>query len=84
MMRCAAHNQQPHPITGSIVVLTVAHLDHTPENCADDNLRAYCQRCHLAYDRDRHEANRKENKRRAQEEAGQLSMFNKPKDYPGA
>ena len=32
------------------VVLTVAHLDHTPENCADDNLRAWCQRCHNAYD----------------------------------
>ena len=32
------------------VVLTVAHLDHQPENCADDNLRAWCQRCHNAYD----------------------------------
>ena len=32
------------------VVLTVAHLDHMPENCADDNLRAWCQRCHNAYD----------------------------------
>lgn len=32
------------------VVLTVAHLDHRPENCARDNLRALCQRCHNAYD----------------------------------
>lgn len=32
------------------VVLTVAHLDHTPENCNRDNLRAWCQRCHNAYD----------------------------------
>ena len=32
------------------VVLTVAHLDHQPENCAPDNLRAWCQRCHNAYD----------------------------------
>lgn len=32
------------------VVLTVAHLNHTPEDCADENLRAWCQRCHLAYD----------------------------------
>jgi hypothetical protein len=39
-----------HPITDSIVVLTVAHLDHTPENCADDNLKAMCQRCHNRYD----------------------------------
>lgn len=33
-----------------IVVLTIAHLDHTPENCDDDNLRAWCQRCHNTYD----------------------------------
>ncbi len=32
------------------VILTVAHLDHQPENCARDNLRALCQRCHNAYD----------------------------------
>lgn len=32
------------------VVLTVAHLDHTPENCSPDNLRAWCQRCHNSYD----------------------------------
>jgi 5-methylcytosine-specific restriction endonuclease McrA len=35
---------------GSKIVLTVAHLDHTPENCADENLRAWCQRCHNRYD----------------------------------
>ena len=48
--RCEAVNGQPHPISGSRVVLTVAHLDHTPENCADDNLLAACQRCHNRYD----------------------------------
>lgn len=32
------------------IVLTVAHLDHTPENCADDNLESMCQRCHNIYD----------------------------------
>jgi 5-methylcytosine-specific restriction endonuclease McrA len=32
------------------VVLTVAHLDHQPENCDPDNLMAMCQRCHNAYD----------------------------------
>lgn len=40
------------------VVLTVAHLDHTPENCADDNLRAWCQRHHLAYDALHHQITR--------------------------
>ena len=47
---CRAINGEPHPATGSIVVLTVAHLDHTPENCADENLKAWCQRCHNTYD----------------------------------
>jgi hypothetical protein len=48
--RCAALNKVPHPDTGSIVVLTTAHLDHVPENCGDENLRAMCQRCHNRYD----------------------------------
>ena len=42
------------------IVLTVAHLDHQPENCADDNLRAWCQRCHLAYDAKHHAKNGRE------------------------
>lgn len=54
---CRAANREPHPVTGSIVVLTVAHLDHQPENCADENLRAMCQRCHLNYDKHHHAAN---------------------------
>lgn len=33
------------------IVLTVAHLDHQPENCDDDNLKAMCQKCHNNYDR---------------------------------
>lgn len=32
------------------IVLTIAHLDHMPENCAPENLKALCQRCHLRYD----------------------------------
>lgn len=31
-------------------VLTVAHLDHQPENCTRENLKALCQRCHNVYD----------------------------------
>ncbi len=48
--KCGVENYKPHPITGSKVILTVAHLDHRPENCADENLMAMCQRCHLRYD----------------------------------
>lgn len=40
--------------TDSKVVLTTAHLDHTPENCAPENLKAMCQGCHLHYDREHH------------------------------
>lgn len=47
---CRAENGKPHPEMGSRVVLTVAHLDHQPENCAEENLRHWCQRCHNAYD----------------------------------
>lgn len=39
------------------VVLTVAHLNHQPEDCARANLRALCQRCHLTYDAKLHAAN---------------------------
>lgn len=45
------------------IVLTVAHLDHTPENCADENLRAMCQRCHLNYDKGHHAATARRTRR---------------------
>src|SRR4030042_6870062 len=32
------------------IILTIAHLDHNPENNSEDNLRALCQRCHNRYD----------------------------------
>lgn len=47
---CNAEHGEPHPITGSKVVLTVAHLDHQPENCAPTNLVGLCQRCHNGHD----------------------------------
>ena len=48
------------------VVLTVAHLDHQPENCADDNLRALCQRCHLSYDKAHHAESRAKSRHKNQ------------------
>lgn len=54
---CGAVHGQRHPITGSVVVLTVAHLDHQPEHCADENLRALCQRCHNRYDQPHRQKN---------------------------
>ena len=55
--RCGAVNYEPHPITGSKVVLTIAHLDNDTTHNTDDNLEAMCQKCHLAYDRDLHTIN---------------------------
>lgn len=54
-----------------VIVLTIAHLDHTPENCADENLRALCQRHHLAYDQMHHRATAQAT-RRARMAAGDL------------
>lgn len=54
---CRAAHGHPHPVTGSTVVLTLAHLDHTPENVDRANLKVWCQRCHLTYDAAHHRAN---------------------------
>lgn len=45
------------------IVLTIAHLDHTPENCEPSNLRAWCQRCHLRYDAKHHAENARQTRR---------------------
>lgn len=76
--RCWALHGEAHPITGSIVVLTTAHLWRGP--CAEhhrtgvkcgeaSHLAVYCQRCHLAYDGPHHRAARRKTIR-AQRAAG--------------
>ena len=44
----------------STIVLTIAHLDHAPENNDPSNLKALCQKCHLAYDAEEHSQTRKQ------------------------
>lgn len=39
-----------------------AHLDHNPQNCNKDNLKAYCAPCHLRYDAQHHAETRKKKK----------------------
>jgi len=67
---CGAENYKPHPITGSKVILTVAHINpeksdirYNPEKYdpddEDNNLVAECQRCHLKRDKNLHAQNRK-------------------------
>jgi hypothetical protein len=84
---CRAENGQPHPVTGSKVVLTVAHLgtapaDGTPGDKHDkmdvrpENLAALCQRCHLNFDRDEHALNAAKTRRRRKIEAGQMELLN--------
>lgn len=83
---CGAENGKPHPITGSKVVLTVAHLGvakpngepgdpHDKMDVRDENLAALCQPCHLRYDMPEHIANRRRNRLKRQEEAGQARLI---------
>ena len=70
---CGADNYQPHPVTGSRVVLTVAHIDHNKDNNRFDNLAALCQRCHLKHDLPQHIDNRKYGRKWKRKE--QLRLF---------
>lgn len=71
--RCLRWNGDPIEmgVAKPCIVLTVAHLDHQPENCADDNLLHLCQGCHLRYDAPRKHAEMKA-RRRAERAAGDL------------
>jgi hypothetical protein len=69
---CRARNYEPHPVTGSKVVLTIAHLNHD-ETCDDpEQLRAMCQRCHLTYDSKHHAMNSRATRNR---KAGQPDLW---------
>lgn len=87
---CGAENAKPNPLTGSKVVLTVAHLGaphadgsagdkHDKMDVREENLAALCQRCHLRYDIDEHMANARRTRetKRAEQHArvGQRSLF---------
>lgn len=70
---CGAYHGLAHPITGSIVVLTTAHVfDQAPEAASLLNLAALCQLCHLNHDRAHHQEQRKINREKA---SGQVRLF---------
>lgn len=69
---CGAAHGRPHPVTGSQVFLTTAHLDHNPANNSEGNLAALCQKCHNTYDAPKRHSNRKH---RALAAAGQLPLL---------
>lgn len=63
--RCGELNWTPAKTFAGRVVLTVAHLDHQPENSDPANLRAFCQGCHNRYDVPHRTANRRRRRREA-------------------
>lgn len=73
--RCVERNGNRAHFAKGRIVLTVAHLDHAPENCEPKNLRAMCQRCHLRYDTDHHKETRQQTKREKLEADGQTSLW---------
>lgn len=52
------------PLRQTRIIITVAHLDHQPENVERGNLKALCQRCHLAYDARHHAQSAAQTRRR--------------------
>lgn len=64
--------------SGVRIILTIAHLDHTPEHNDPSNLKAMCQLCHNNYDREHRQANAKRTReeKKAQQFAtiGQLKV----------
>lgn len=56
----------------TVIVLTIAHLNHQPEDCRPENLAALCQRHHLAHDHQHHQANAQATRRAR---AGTAELF---------
>lgn len=67
---CNATNGQAHPVTGSRVVLTVAHLDHD-KGTDESRMRSLCQSCHNRYDSPMRQQHASETRRRKREQTGQ-------------
>lgn len=61
---CGVRNYRAHPVTGSMVVLAIAHVDHDVTNNRLANLRAWCQRCHNSHDATRRSLRAAETRRR--------------------
>jgi hypothetical protein len=75
--RCTECHGEPAKWAKGKVILTVAHLGvpkpdgslgskHDKMDCRPENLRAYCQRCHLRFDMDEHVQNAKRTRARKQ------------------
>lgn len=74
---CRAVNNDRHPETRSVVVLTIAHMDQNVLNNEEGNLRALCQRCHNAWDQPHRAVNASLTRKL---KAGQPDLF--PRESP--
>ena len=67
LRRCLEQHGYPARWARGVIVLTCAHLNHEPEDCRNENLKAMCQRCHNRYDQPHRKKNaaatRRENRR---------------------
>ena len=75
------HTLRLNPKTGkeAKIVLTIAHLDHTPENNDPENLRALCQRCHNQHDAQHRAETRKARAGQKQEQEPEpVAIFDEP------
>lgn len=77
--RCDAINGRPHPVTGSIVVLTLAHEHGVPlEETSIERMFHACQRCHNRYDAPMRaagvKARREAERRRVLDKLGQIAF----------
>jgi hypothetical protein len=68
--------------TGSAVVLTVAHLCHTPE--CREHVKAMCQGCHLHYDKAHHRETAERSRAESSGQADLLGLPERPRCSAGA
>ena len=60
---CGAPDRTFWADTSKQIVLTIAHLNHNPQDNHPSNLRALCQRCHNRWDAPHRTRSRKANRR---------------------
>jgi hypothetical protein len=71
--QCGVQCRRPWDPIETRPILTVAHLNHIPADCRDENLRAMCAPCHLRYDARMHAAHARDTRNAANDpRQGQL------------
>lgn len=73
--RCEARDWEDHPVTGAVVLLSCAHLDHNPQNNDPSNLMALCQLHHNLIDGPARRQTALRHARQQEQAAGQLELF---------